>query len=322
VRIAVCGSGFAADLHVRAARAAGAHVVGVASHHADRTAAFAHRHEVDRHTTDWETLVTDADVDAVVVATPNALHAPQAVAALSASKHVLIEKPVALDLAEADTIAAAAATHGATVVVGHMWRYRDEVVALRDQVRRGVLGRVVRTHGFGVHAQWGPSGWFTDPALAGGGALIDMGIHAIDTARFLLDDPEPVRVQASLGTEMRDGAVDDDGVVIVDWSNGTRSLVEFGWWQPHLGGLEAETDVFGTQAHARIWPGRPPVPDDYEHCSLPMYAAQMRDLVHCCTTGADPVASLAVGRTALAVVRAAYDAARDTARGSGSGGAP
>ena len=66
---------------------------------------------------------------------------------------------------------------------------------MRDAIAAGELGRVVRTHGYGVHADWGPSGWFTDPALAGGGALVDMGIHAIDTARFLLGEPEARRVR-------------------------------------------------------------------------------------------------------------------------------
>ena len=71
----------------------------------------------------------------------------------------------------------------------HPWRHHEAVIAVRDAIAAGELGRVVRTHGYGVHADWGPGGWFTDPALAGGGALVDMGIHAIDTARFLLGEP-------------------------------------------------------------------------------------------------------------------------------------
>ena len=92
-----------------------------------------------------------------------------------------------------------------------------------------------------------------------------MGIHAIDTARYLLGDPEPVRVRASIGTAFGDYEVDDDGIVLVDWSDGARSAIESGWWAPQLGGLEADTELYGTgyahlgagRAAARLRPLRP-----------------------------------------------------------------
>jgi predicted dehydrogenase len=195
-----------------------------------------------------------------------------------------------------------------------MWRYRDEVVAVRDRVADGSIGRPVRTRGYGIHAGWGPSGWFTDPALAGGGALIDMGIHAIDTTRFVLGDPQPVRVRGSIGTAHGDYAVDDDGVILVDWSNGVRSVIECGWWQPRLDGVEADTEIHGTAGYERIWPQftpTTPAPADYVHCSLPMYQAQMADFAHCCATGDTPIASAEVGLTAMRIVDAAYFDARN-----------
>ena len=81
-------------------------------------------------------------------------------------------------------------------MVAHCWRFHDDVRALRRRIEAGELGEIVKTRGYGVHAGWGPSGWFTDPQLAGGGALVDMGVHAIDTARYLLGDPRPARVCA------------------------------------------------------------------------------------------------------------------------------
>lgn len=263
---------------------------------------------VCRSADDWSTAVHADDVDAVVIGTPNALHHPQAMAAFRAGKHVLVDKPMAVTVAEAEEMADTAAAAGLTLLVGHMWRYRDEVVAARDRIRAGSVGRPVRTRGYGIHAGWGPSGWFTEPHLAGGGALIDMGIHAIDTVRFLLGDPTPTRVQASLGTAYGDYAVDDDGVVLIDWSNEVRSVVECGWWQPQLDGVEADTEVFGTAGVERIWPftAASPAPADYEHCSLPMYEAQMADFLHCCATGDTPLASAEVGLTALRIVEAAY----------------
>ena len=238
VRVALLGSGWVADVHHQAAVVAGLEVVAVASHDAGRTADFAAAHRIPTSTTDWRSVCDRADVDAVVVATPNVVHAEQVLYALGCGKHVLVEKPMAIDVADAEAMVVAAEAADRVLCVGHMWRYRDEVLALRCRLVDGQLGRVVRTHGYGVHAHWGPSGWFTDSAFAGGGALIDMGIHAIDTARFLLGDPQPTRVVASLGTAYGDYDVDDDGVVLIEWDNGVRSIVECGWWQPFLGGLE------------------------------------------------------------------------------------
>lgn len=298
LRLALLGHGFIGKMHEQAALACGLHVTHIC-----------------RSTDDWRAATRADDVDAVVIGTPNALHHPQALAALAGGKHVLIDKPMAVTVAQGEEIAAAAEAAGLTVLVGHMWRYRDEVIAARDRIAAGSVGRPVRTRGYGIHAGWGPAGWFTDPALSGGGALIDMGIHAIDTARFLLDDPLPVRVTASIGTAYGDYAVDDDGVVLIEWSNGVRSVVESGWWQPRLDGVEAETEVYGTGGYERIWPQftlATPPPAGYVHCSLPMFAAQMADFAQCCATGAAPIASVDAGLTALRVVEAAYRDAAST----------
>jgi predicted dehydrogenase len=310
LRIAMLGAGWIADMHARAIEAApGATLVAVANHRLARAEELAERHGASRATEDWRALCDDPAINAVVVATPNVLHAEQSIAALAAGKHVLVEKPMAMTTAEGEAMLRAARAAGRCLAVGHMWRFRDEVIALRDRIAVGDLGRVVRTHGYGVHALWGPSGWFTERALAGGGALIDMGIHAIDTARFLLGDPEPVRVQASIGRAYGSGDVDDDGLVLVDWRGGVRSLVESGWWEPRLGGLEADTEVYGTDGYARIW--EPTQEPGYDHCSLPMYAGQMRHFVECCTTGAPSRASGEVGLVALGVVERAYRAAAE-----------
>jgi predicted dehydrogenase len=258
-------------------------------------------------TTDWEALAADPEVDAAVVSTPNALHAPQSIALLRNGKHVLVEKPMATSVAECDAMIASAHASDAFLMVAHCWRFRDEVIAMRDRIAAGELGEVVKTRGYGVHAHWGPSGWFTDPALAGGGALVDMGVHAIDTARFLLGDPEPGRVCATIGTRFAEDryTVDDDGVLLISWSNGTTSIVESGWWQPHAGGLEADTEVYGTKGYARIWPPEPPS-DDYEHCTQPMYSAQVSAFLDAIAAGRQPRPSGEDGAVVMRVVEEAY----------------
>jgi predicted dehydrogenase len=308
VRLALLGCGWVADMHARAAAACGLSVTGVANHRLESAERFAGEHGIERVTTDWRELVASSDVDAVVVCTPNALHAEQSITALAAGKHVLCEKPMATTSADGEAMLAAAAEHDRLLLVLHPWRHHPAVIAVRDAIAAGEVGRVVRTHGYGVHADWGPGGWFTDPALAGGGALVDMGIHAIDTARFLLGEPVARRVSASIATAYGDYAVDDDGVVLIDWEGGARSVVESGWWQRHLGGYEADTEVYGSSGYRRIWSREQP--PGYVHCELSLFVAQMRDSLSRIAAWRPGEPSPEHGLAALRICEQAYAAAR------------
>ena len=305
-RVALFGSGWVTDFHARGVLAHPAgELVAVANWRPDSAGKLAERHGITRVTIDWEALAADPEVDAAIVATPNALHAPQTIALLRNGKHVMVEKPMATTVAECDAMIAASERSGAFLMVAHCWRFRDEVVALRDRIRAGELGEVVKTRGYGVHANWGPSGWFTQRDLAGGGALVDMGVHAIDTARFLLGEPVPERVCATLGTRYGTYDVDDDGILLISWSNGTNSIVESGWWHPHMGGLEADTEVYGTTGYARIWPPEPPS-EDYEHVTQPMFSAQVKEFLDAIAEGRKPRPSGEDGRVVMQVVAMAY----------------
>ena len=308
VRLAVLGCGWVADMHVRAAAACGAEVTGVANHRLESAERFAREHGIARVTTDWRALVAEPDVDAVVVCTPNALHAEQSIAALAAGKHVLCEKPMATTVADAEAMLAAASEHDRLLLVLHPWRHHPAVIAVRDAIVAGELGRVVRTHGYGVHADWGPGGWFIDPVLAGGGALVDMGIHAIDTARFLLGEPEVRRVEASIATSHGSYAVDDDGIVLIEWEGGARSVVESGWWQTHLGGYEADTEVYGSTGYRRIWAREQP--PGYVHCDVGLFTAQLVDALAQIAAWRPGVPSPRHGLAALRICELAYAAAR------------
>jgi predicted dehydrogenase len=309
-RVALFGCGWIQAFHARGVLASGGELVAVENHREESARIFADEHGIARVTTDWRALAADPDIDAGIVSTPNALHAPQTIALLEAGKHVMVEKPMATTLAEADAMIAASRASEAFLMVAHCWRFHDDVIAMRGRIAAGELGEIVKTRGYGVHAGWGPSGWFTDPALAGGGALLDMGVHAIDTARFLLGDPEPVRVCAVIGSRYAGGryTVDDDGILLISWSNGTNSVVESGWWQPHLGGVEADTEVYGTNGYARIWPPEPPA-EGYEHVAQPMYTAQVREFLRAIDAGRQPRPSGEDGRVALDVVERAYASA-------------
>jgi predicted dehydrogenase len=312
VRVALFGSGWIMARHAQGVLDhPDAELVAAANWREESLAALAGRFSIPRVTTRWEDLVEDPGVDAVVVGTPNALHAPQTEAALRGGKHVLVEKPLARTVAEADAMVAAARASGRSLMVALCWRFHPRVLALRARIAAGELGTVVKTRGYGVHERWGPSGWFTDPELAGGGALLDMGVHAIDTTRFLLGDPLPVRVEAEVGTRYGSYPVDDDAVVLIRWSTGVTSMVESGWWQPQAGGPEADVEVYGTQGYARVFDPTPG-PDD-EHAPQSMYSAQMAAFVEAVAAGREPRPNGEDGRLVVRIAEAAY-------RGSWSAG--
>ena len=317
MNIAIAGTGYIAHYHARAAINAGATVSAVLSRTAESGQTFASKHGGVVYT-DLPVLLA-SQPDALVVALPNSQHVSVTRAAFEAGVDVFLEKPMATDATGAAELRALAASTGRVLLIGHMWRYDPQALWLRDQVGSGALGEIVKTKGYGVHVDWGPSGWFTDPELAGGGALIDMGVHAIDTARFLLGDPDPVQVYAQLGARYTEGPLDDHGILVITWRGGATSIIESGWWNAHADGEEASTQLFGTTGYGRLFPtatvvGRgdeqvttnPDFPARSEHCDQSIYDAQMAGFIEDCSLRRTPAASAEVGEVVMRICDAAY----------------
>lgn len=320
--LAILGAGYIADLHARAAsELPGVRLVAAYSWRPERLAALADAHDIPRRYTSLDGLLADDEVDGVVVGLPNAEHAPATIASLESGRAVLVEKPMATSVAEAEAMVAAADAHGRALMVGHMWRFRPEVRAVREAIDAGRIGRPFKTKGYGIHVDWGPSGWFVERARAGGGALADMGIHALDTAWYLLGEPRPRRVFASVATHFLDADVEDSAVVVVEFEGGAASIIESGWHHPHADGPEAHTQVFGTGGYAEVFPPRLSILDgsarrweelgtvETPHIGLPMYVRQLDRFVAAARGAALPEPS---GRQGLEVVRmmeAAYRSA-------------
>ena len=188
MKIAFAGTGFINKIHAQAAKNLGLDLVAVVNHKQESMAEFAKHFNIPRQYENVEAMLSDGNVDALVVSTPNYLHAPQTIPALKVGVPVMVEKPMAMNAQEAQQMCEAAEKSGALLMVAHCWRFDPDVLWLKEQSKK--LGRIIRTKGIGVHTYWGPTGWFTQKKFAGGGALADMGIHALDTARFLLGDPK------------------------------------------------------------------------------------------------------------------------------------
>jgi predicted dehydrogenase len=327
LKIAFTGTGYISKIHAQAARAQpDTELVAVVNHRPESMAAFAAEFGIPRQYANVAGLLQAGQVDALVVSTPNYLHAPESIAALNAGVHVMVEKPMAMNAAEAEAMLVAGQSSGALLMVAHCWRFEPEVLWLKEQVEAGRLGKIIRTKGYGVHTNWGPGGWFSQQKFAGGGALADMGIHALDTARFLLGDPQPVSVYAKIGTHYKEFDVDDTGVIWVNWANGVTTYIESGWWQPHMDGPEASTQLYGTSGFGQLFPTRlllaqlpqrepltidPGFPPLREvHCPQSMYDTQLAYFLDCIRTGRQPTPGGVEGLLNMRLVDAAYQSAK------------
>ena len=252
-------------------------------------------------------------MDAVDICTPNALHAPLAVAAASAGKHVLVEKPIACRLAEADEMLAAARAAGVLLMTAHNVRFALPFVAAREAVAAGAIGTVTAVRAAFGHAgprSWSPSSdWFFDPAQAGGGALLDLGIHIADLVRVVVGD-EVAEVGAMLTG--RPGRCEDAAVVLLRFGRGATGTMQASWMARP--GPDHQLTVVGTGGTLHVDSRTPltlqPAKGEARLVPLPdavvdPYAA----FVDAVTTGSPLPVTGEDGRAALAIVEAAYRAA-------------
>ena len=219
---------------------------------------------------DYEELVARDDLDAISICAPNHLHAPAAIAALKSGKHVLCEKPLARTGAEAEEIVRAAREAGRVVHVAFTQRERGDVLVLKSHILDGNLGRI-----YHVKATWmrrngipGMGSWFTNKEMAGGGPLIDLGVHIIDMALYLMDEPEIESVScatyAELGTQGRGGRgdaktivgdayeVEDLATAFIRLSGGATLNLEAGWAAYRESSDDFGLTLYGTEGGAEM----------------------------------------------------------------------
>jgi predicted dehydrogenase len=171
-------------------------------------------------------LIAFESLDAVVICTPNRFHEEQAIAALEAGRHVFVERPIALTAAGAARVLAAAEASGKVLVVGMPHRYRPEVVALRDFVAGGELGDLyaARASGMTRPTPGTRASWRRKPDIAGGGALMDLGIAALDLCLWVIGYPELKRISCVLGA--RDDRVEDSATIMAETRDGVALSLE------------------------------------------------------------------------------------------------
>jgi predicted dehydrogenase len=190
IGIGVIGAGSIAEYHLGAyANNPDVRVVAVCDIDGDRARQRATQFGVQRVHATHQELLSDPDVDAVSICTRNDSHAAIAVAALEAGKSVLVEKPMARTVAEAEAIAAAEEASTGIVQVGYVRRWSPNALVLKSFIDAGDLGEVYYAKATCLRSVGNPGGWFADKAVSGGGPLIDLGVHWIDLAWYLMGAP-------------------------------------------------------------------------------------------------------------------------------------
>jgi len=204
IRVGVIGTGGIARRQARTlAKMEDVEIVAACDINEEALADFAEKFEVPHTFKDFNELVKMEELDAVTVCTPNFMHRDPTVAALKAGKDVLVEKPMAMNAAEAQQMVDAARETGRKLVMGFQWRLNPNSQAIKRFVDDGQLGKVLYGRVQALRRRGIPSwGVFGRKELQGGGPLIDIGVHLIETAHYLMGEPRPVAASCKTFTYM------------------------------------------------------------------------------------------------------------------------
>lgn len=337
VNVGIIGSQFISAIHAESlAHCASAEMLAVASPTAGNAEKFARNHGIPHAYTDYRDLLAMAEIDMVVIGVPNDVHCEVTVAAAEAGKHIVIEKPFCLNLAEADRMIAAAEKANVKLMYAEELCFAPKYVRLKELLDSGALGTATLIKQSEKHD--GPHApHFWDVERSGGGVVMDMGCHAIEFFRWMLGRPAVKSVYAQMDTQVhRDKTVgEDNALLILEFENGTTCLAEESWTK--LGGMDDRAEVHGSKgvAYADLLHGNSIETyslDGYDYAvekagstsgwSFTIYEEaynygfhqEMAHFVDCVKHDKQPLVTGEDARAVLEVVFAAYESARTGAK--------
>ncbi len=250
VKVGLIGSGFVSSIHAEALqRCAAAELFAVASPTPGKAKAFAAKHHIPHPHADYRKLLEMPEIDLVVIGIPNDLHCEATVAAAAAGKHIVLEKPMCLNLAEADRMLEACRRAKVKLMYAEELCFAPKYVRLKQLLDSGALGQPVLLKQSEKHD--GPHApHFWDVNRSGGGVMMDMGCHAIEFFRWMLGRPPACSVYAHMGTHVHRAKTqgDDNSLLVLEFANGTVGLAEESWTK--LGGMDDRSEVHGSKGVA------------------------------------------------------------------------
>jgi predicted dehydrogenase len=292
---------------------AGNRLLAVASRDPARAEAYAKEWGVPRAHGSYEALLSDPEIDAVYIPLPNHLHAEWTIRAARAGKHVLCEKPLALSVAEVDTMEAAARQAGVLLAEAFMYRHHPQTLKVKDLVAAGAIGALRFVRGTFTFTLDRPNDVRLRPEW-GGGCLWDVGCYPLSFARFVIG-AEPVEVFGSSVTGPT--GIDETFAGQIVFPGGILAQIDAGFRAPYRTSLEL-VGAEGTIVVPQPWKpeGQPIVltrGDSREEIAVDgadRYRFEIEDLADCARTGRAPRVSLAESRGNVATIVALLESAR------------
>ena len=332
-KVAILGAGFIADIHIESYHrfVPEAEIVAVCARNKEKVAAFATRHHVSKWYNDLDEIIRNSDCEVVDICLPNFLHYDAAMKAAAAGKHIIIEKPLAVTLEQADEMIAACKTAGVKLMYAEELCFAPKYERARHMVNEGAVGDIYMLKQSEKHS--GPhSDWFYDINLAGGGVLMDMGCHAIAWFRWMLKNTKAKSVYASLSTVLHKGRTkgEDNAVVIVEFENGVTGVAESSWAKH--GGMDDKSEVHGTGGviYADLFMGNSSLAYSksgygyalekadttvgwtfpiFEEAFNQGYPHELKHFIECVQQNKEPLVTGEDGRAVLEIIYAAYASA-------------
>ena len=333
VQVGLVGSQFISTLHAEALQhCPHAQLAAVASPTPGNAARFAERFGIPHAFTDYGELLARPEIQLVVVGVPNDLHCQVVLDAAAAGKHVVIEKPLCVSLADADRMIAACRHAGVKLMYAEELCFAPKYVRLKQLLDSGALGtptllKQSEKHD-GPHA---PHFW--DVNRSGGGVTMDMGCHAIEFFRWMLGRPPIKSVYAQMSTQVHGAKTrgDDNAILILEFANGVVCVAEESWTK--LGGMDDRAEAHGSAgvAYADLLHGNAIETYSnrgydyavekagstqgwsftiYEEAWNYGFHAEMAHFVDCVRNDRTPLVTGEDGRVVLEVIYAAYESAR------------
>jgi predicted dehydrogenase len=333
VRVGLIGSQFISAIHAESLqRCPQAEIAAVASPTPGNAARFAGRFGISKAFTDYRQMLAWPEIQMVVVGVPNDLHCPVVLDAAAAGKHIVIEKPLCLNLAEADRMITACRQAGVKLMYAEELCFAPKYVRLKQLLDSGALGKPTLLKQSEKHD--GPHAThFWDVERSGGGVTMDMGCHAIEFFRWMLGRSRIKSVFAQMSTQVHADKTrgDDNSILILEFENSVVCMAEESWTKP--GGMDDRAEVYGSDgvAYADLLHGNAIETYSrggydyavekagstkgwsftiYEEAWNYGFHAEMAHFVDCVQNDKPPLVTGEDARVVLEVIFAAYESAR------------